>query len=202
MGITIIENGPLKVDSKNVKWMKGDDDIDIRQPAMLCVCGSSKNKPYCDGAHMKNGFSSKKDISKEIIQTYEGKDITIHFNRSICAGASTCVSDLNKVFKSGDGDNWIYPDNDINNNIIKTISKCPSGALSYQINDKVFIDKREVPKISIVKDGPYNVEAIDIETSQIPTNYSETKYALCRCGNSKNKPYCDYSHAQSKWSDE
>lgn len=200
--ITGFENGPLEVDCKDAVLMQDTKKLDAKSPAYLCRCGQSKNKPFCDGSHVQAGFESKRVISEETLQTYEGKEITINFNRSICAGASECVKGLSSVFKSGNNSNWIFPDEDSNENIIKTISTCPSGALSYAIEGKISIDTRTKPKVSIIKNGPYAVEGITLEEMSVPTNFSTTKYTLCRCGFSKNKPYCDYSHAENSWSDE
>ena len=196
------ENGPLELDCSDVLMMKDGEKLETKNPAYLCRCGKSKNKPFCDGSHVEAGFLSKRDISQELLQNYEGKEITINFNRSICAGSGECVHRLSSVFKSGDGNNWIFPDKDKSEKIIKTIKACPSGALSYSIKGKTDIDSRSEPKVSVVKNGPYRVEGIKLEGRPIPTNFSETKYTLCRCGYSKNKPYCDYSHAQNRWNDE
>ena len=196
------ENGPLEVDCVDAVWMKDGKKLEVENPSHPCRCGKSKNKPFCDGSHVKEGFESKKEISDEVVQTYKGKELTINFNRSICAGASECVKGLSSVFKSGDGSNWIFPDEGSSENIIKTVSACPSGALSYTIEGKTSIDTRTKPSINIIKDGPYAVEGIKLEGMSVPTNFSSTKYALCRCGFSKNKPYCDYSHAQNNWKDE
>ncbi|MGB5965430.1 MAG: (4Fe-4S)-binding protein, partial [Sulfurimonadaceae bacterium] len=133
---------------------------------------------------------------------YEGQEITIHFNRSICAGAAACVHGLPTVFTSDNSTDWIRPDNEKNAKIIETIKACPSGALSYSVKGKTTIDARSVPKITIVKNGPYKVEGITLEGMPTPTNFSTTKYVLCRCGHSKNRPYCDYSHAENSWNDE
>jgi len=181
---------------------KDGKQVEKENPAYLCRCGDSKNKPFCDGTHEKVGFSSKREISEEIIQVYEGKKITVNFNRSICAGAANCVHGLPSVFTSDKSTNWIYPDKDSNDKIIKTVNSCPSGALSYSIKGKVTIDKRTEIKISIVKNGPYVVEGVKLEGMPTPTNFSTTKYTLCRCGHSKNRPFCDYSHAENNWSDE
>lgn len=196
------ENGPLEVDCEEAVFMKEGQRLAVENPSHPCRCGKSKNKPFCDGSHIEAGFESKREISEEVLQTYKGNKIRINFNRSICAGSGECVHGLASVFKSGDGTNWIFPDNDSNENIIKTIKACPSGALSYTIDEKTDIDTRSEPKITVIKNGPYRVEGIRLEGVQVPTNFSQTKYTLCRCGSSKNKPYCDYSHAENSWSDE
>jgi len=196
------ENGPLEVDCADAVFMQEGKELKVENLSHPCRCGKSQNKPFCDGSHVQAGFSDKREISQEVEQSYKGEEVTINFNRSICAGAGECVRGLATVFKSGDSDNWIFPDADSNENIIKTISACPSGALSYTVDGKTTIDTRVKPKVSIIKNGPYNVEGIKLEGMPIPTNFSETKYTLCRCGYSKNKPYCDYSHAQNDWNDE
>ena len=201
--INQVENGPLIVECKEAVIEKEGVKIEVENPAYLCRCGNSKNKPFCDGTHQETGFLSKRDISKEIIQIYEGKDIRVNFNRSICAGAAACVRTLPSVFKTDNSTDWIHPDNDKNEMIIKTIKACPSGALSYALNGETHIDKRDGVKVSVIKNGPYRVEGnISLENDLKPMSFSETKYMLCRCGHSKNKPYCDYSHAQNGWKDE
>jgi len=196
------ENGPLEVDCADAVWMKDGKNLEVENPSHPCRCGKSKNKPFCDGSHVAAGFLSKSEISQEVLQNYEGKEIEVHFNRSICAGEAACIKGLPFVFKSGDGNNWIFPDEDESEKIIKTIKSCPSGALSFSVKKKKSIDSRTEPKIEIVKDGPYKIEGITLEGMSTPTNFSPSKYTLCRCGYSKNKPYCDYSHAQNNWCDE
>ena len=196
------ENGPLEVDCVDVVFIKDGQKIEAENPAYLCRCGHSKNKPFCDGTHEKVGFTSKREISEETLQVYEGKEVTVNFNRSICAGSAKCVHGLPTVFKSDNSTDWIKPDSDKNAKIIETIKACPSGALSYTTNDKITVDKRIEPKITIMKNGSYYVEGIALEGMPIPTNFSTTKYTLCRCGHSKNRPFCDYSHADVSWSDE
>jgi len=196
------ENGPLELDCSDVLMMKDGEKLETKNPAYLCRCGKSKNKPFCDGTHTKAGFLSERDISKEILQSYEGKEIRVDFNRSICAGAAECVNGLPSVFKSGNSKDWIFPDEDKREKIVKTIRRCPSGALSFQVQGETSTELGMNPKISVIKDGPYNVEGINVVGFYTPTNFSGIKCTLCRCGHSENKPYCDYSHAENKWSDE
>ena len=201
--IIAVSNGPLvlKSDDNSSIIFKDGKKVRSSTPAYLCRCGASKNKPFCDGTHQHTHFFDKRDIKEELIQEYKGEKLTITFNRSICSGAANCVQQLPEVFSVKGSTAWISPDEADLESIIQTIKTCPSGALSYTINDKVNIDSRTTSKISIIKDGPYYVEAIDFKHRAVPTNFAPTKYALCRCGLSKNKPYCDYSHAEKEWSD-
>ncbi|PHR58474.1 MAG: hypothetical protein COA44_03245 [Arcobacter sp.] len=199
--ISGFENGPLEVDCENVEFIQDGKKLEVKNPSYLCRCGHSKSKPFCDGTHAKVDFESKREISEEVLQNYEGKELSIHFNRSICSGSSHCVHGLGSVFKSGDNLNWIDPNAAKAENIIKQIKACPSGALSYSIKNEVQIDSRHLSKIEIIKNGPYNVEGINLEGFDFPTKFSATKYTLCRCGYSKNKPFCDYSHAEKNWKD-
>ena len=204
MDVKIIgfENGPLKLDCDEDIIYQDGQTLSSDKPAYLCRCGSSKKKPFCDGSHAKSGFSSKQEIKEEVLQSYKGKELSVNFNRSICAGASECVKGLPSVFKTQDESNWIFPDEATKDQLIKTLNRCPSGALSYTIEKKTCIDKRSEAKVSIIKNGPYAVEGIIIEDMPTPTNFAASKYTLCRCGFSNNKPYCDYSHAQNSWKDE
>ena len=106
----------------------------------LCRCGASKNKP-----HGTIGFSSENKIAensgsgseeKKVIKdrrkSYVGKKITVHDNRRICSHAAECVNNLPSVFKLN-ARPWIDPDGATLEEIINTIRKCPSGALSYSI---------------------------------------------------------------------
>lgn len=199
--IVEIEDGPLILKSDTPILVRDGEVLITETTSYLCRCGSSANKPFCDGEHKKQGFTTRREIKEELLQEYEGKDITVHFNRSICAGAGACVKGLPSVFISGSSSSWIHPNSDSVDNIINTIKACPSGALSYSLNGKIHIHAKVKPKITIVKDGPYNVEGISSTHKLKPTNFSETKYTLCRCGHSRNKPYCDYSHAEKEWKD-
>ena len=90
---------------------------------------------------------------------------------------------------------WIDPDGTSVEEIIETIKKCPSGALSYSIDDVEHLDKDRAPMVTVTNDGPYSVTG-GIELIGVPfgEGASTEHYTLCRCGASKNKPFCDGSH--------
>jgi len=170
----------------------------------LCRCGGSNNKPFCDGTHGTNGFTDKKiaDGSKDMRDNYVGKTITIHDNRGICAHAGRCTDNLAKVFKLKE-EPWIDPDGATAEEIIATIRMCPSGALSYSIGGEEHRDQDREPMVTVTKDGPYavtgGIELIDKERGE---GASTEHYTLCRCGGSKNKPFCDGTHWHKGFKDD
>jgi CDGSH-type Zn-finger protein/ferredoxin len=200
--LTPQKDGPLQLDTEKRIIVKDGVQLEIEGSVLLCTCGQSGTKPICDFTHVSADFSSEREIDEEILQEYPGQEITVYFNRSICSGAGACVRGLPSVFRSGDSSNWIFPDEDTPAKIIERVKACPSGALSYGIGDgDVVIEEGGEEKITVVKDGPYNVEGIALDTLNTPTHGAASKYALCRCGFSQNKPFCDYSHAEKGWRD-
>jgi CDGSH-type Zn-finger protein len=170
----------------------------------LCRCGASKNKPFCDGTHNVIRFSSDNklipehaQISKGKKKSYTGKNIIVHDNRRICSHAGECVNSLSSVFRL-DAKPWIDPDGASAEEIMKTIRKCPSGALSYSIGGIEYKDQMtRDPLVTVSKNGPYLVTGgIDLigDNIQWADGASKEHYTLCRCGASNNKPFCDGTH--------
>jgi CDGSH-type Zn-finger protein len=90
---------------------------------------------------------------------------------------------------------WIDPNGAEGKEIIRVIEMCPSGALSYT-KDSVKHDSLDrEPAISLSKNGPYRVVGwIEFEDIESAKPESSEHYTLCRCGSSKNKPYCSGQH--------
>jgi CDGSH-type Zn-finger protein len=202
--IDVLDDGPLIVDNiTNLKNSKGEK-LETDMKIALCRCGHSENKPFCDGTHKKVGFSGEREsnasFSKE--RVYEGKEITVHDNRTICCHAGECVSNLNSVFDINTNP-WINPDNATAREVIDVVKKCPSGALSYSIDNVQTRDFNGSPEINIAQNGPYNVTGnIEISVQDEIQPPSKEHYSLYRCGASKNKPYFDGSHNDIKFKDE
>lgn len=162
----------------------------------LCRCGGSANKPFCDGTHGKNGFTDEKKTDGQLNRrdNYGGKQITIHDNRAICAHAGRCTDGLSSVFKLKQ-EPWIDPDGATAEKIIETINRCPSGALSYSVDDVENKSSERQPKVTVTRNGPYAVTGgIELLDTTIGEGASKEHYTLCRCGGSKNKPFCDGTH--------
>ena len=170
----------------------------------LCRCGGSNNKPFCDGTHGKNGFTDRKltDGALDKRTDYVGKKITIHDNRGICAHAGYCTDNLASVFKMKT-EPWIDPDGAAVEEIIETIKKCPSGALSYTVDSVEHRDQDREAMVTVTKDGPYAITGgIELLEQLLGEGASTEHYTLCRCGGSKNKPFCDGTHWHIGFRDE
>lgn len=165
----------------------------------LCRCGKSKNKPFCDGTHSTIGFSGeRKPVEQKPAEHYEGKDITIIYDRHLCMGAGFC-GELESVF--GTHDKPIYePDGAPAEAIVETIRKCPSGALSYIKEGKHHQTYHDKPELVVEKDGPLHVhgavELVDDQNSDKLLTAGD-HYTLCRCGASRKKPLCDGTHLKT-----
>ena len=217
--ISVLPNGPYyllnEMEPKvveNLQNSKGEPLSTVSGVA-LCRCGASNNKPFCDGTHGTIGFSSENktaaDDSEHMIRNkrknYVGREIIIHDNRRTCSHAAECVNNLSSVFKFN-ARPWINPDSAKAEDIIDTIRKCPSGALSYSINGIEYRNQDERrPMIMVSKDGPYLVTGgIDLlgGNIQFAEGASREHYTLCRCGASNYKPFCDGMHRTVNFKDD
>jgi CDGSH-type Zn-finger protein len=179
----------------NLRRQNGDACASVRGIA-LCRCGGSKNKPFCDGTHSTNGFRSTRltDGSLDRRTSYRGKRITVHDNRGICSHAGHCTDSLESVFRMRT-EPWIDPDGAAVEEIMATIRKCPSGALSYTIDGVEQRDQEREPLVTVTNDGPYAITGgIELQGVAFGDGASREHYTLCRCGGSKNKPFCDGTH--------
>ena len=97
---------------------------------------------------------------------------------------------------------WIAPDAASVEKVIETIRKCPSGALSYAIDGVEAAPPRRAPMVEVTDDGPYAVTGgVELATGRWGEGASREHFTLCRCGMSKNKPFCDGSHWDAKFRD-
>ncbi len=200
-------NGPLSlapdpVPVPNLRRASGEACV-TKRAVSLCRCGGSKAKPFCDGTHSKIGFTDANtaDAAKNVRQAYAGKRITIFDNRAICSHAGHCTDGLAAVFRMGK-EPWIDPDGAAVEKIIATIQKCPSGALGYAIDGKEAVPPARPPLVTVTDDGPYAITGgIELAGVAFGDGASTEHYTLCRCGASKNKPFCDGSHWDAKFKD-
>lgn len=134
---------------------------------------------------------------EEKIITYKGDEIKVTFDANRCIHSAECVRGLPSVFDV-DKKPWIQPDNSSPDKIAEVIHRCPTGALQYErLDGKENESPPKQNKISLGKDGPvYMYGDIEIQNADGNVVLEDTRFALCRCGESSNKPACDNSHEE------
>ncbi|MBC8024844.1 MAG: CDGSH iron-sulfur domain-containing protein, partial [Steroidobacteraceae bacterium] len=122
----------------------------------------------------------------------EGRDLTLIYEGKKCIHSRFCVTWGPKVFIANVKGPWINPDAMPTDALTEIAHVCVSGAIRYQRKDGQ-PDEQAPPVnlISVREGGPYAIKA-DIRLDGAPAG--NFRYTLCRCGASKNKPFCDGSH--------
>ncbi len=193
--IEVAKNGPYLVRGPCLLRDARGEHTPARGAIALCRCGNSSRKPFCDGTHTKLAFDGARLAAEpaDPVDIYRGKRIAIHDNRAICAHAGVCTENLPHVFRLGQ-EPWVDADGADAEAIIELVKRCPSGALS------VTVDGTPVPAgspectITASKNGPYFVTGeVELKADGVTPRVAE-RYALCRCGASKRKPFCDGTH--------
>ena len=138
----------------------------------------------------------------ERTSVYRGAKLAVAYDRVRCIHAAECGRGLKKVFDASK-DPWIDPDLAQAEEVIAVIERCPSGALTYERLDG---GAAEAPApqntVAVMADGPlYLHGTIALQDSDRNPVAEEARVALCRCGQSTHKPYCDGSHAKARFKD-
>lgn len=134
---------------------------------------------------------------------YTNGEVTVVWKPKLCIHSTICWKGLISVFNPKERP-WIKMDGATTDRIIEQVRQCPSGALSYYMNAgeikeegpaDVVAESAHIMKIEVTPNGPYLIktECLIVHSD----GREETKtgtVALCRCGASANKPYCDGSH--------
>lgn len=123
--------------------------------------------------------------NKDIIKKYSTQDITIVWKPGLCIHAANCVNSLPHVYRP-DSSPWIVPENASTDDLIEQINTCPSGALSYKLNDNKYTTNTKNITMKNSKVAGESPMMVNLE--------SDKTYAWCACGHSSNQPWCDGSH--------
>jgi len=173
----------------------------------LCRCGKSKNAPFCDGAHASCGFSLGETASREkyedraFVTKCPGLDL---YDDERCAFARFCHRDSGNVWDLAD-----YSDDEyFRQEAIKAAVECPSGRLEVRDKAGNRIEPHLEPEIIILQDPSRGASAciavtgdIEIEAADGHIYEHRNRVALCRCGRSGNKPFCDAAHISVGFTD-
>jgi CDGSH-type Zn-finger protein/uncharacterized Fe-S cluster protein YjdI len=127
---------------------------------------------------------------------YKGREVDVTFDIRRCIHAEQCVKNLPKVFDPQRRP-WIEPDQADKHSIIDVVHRCPTGALRYVRRDGGPDESPGANSISVGVDGPLWVTGdITIRSADGAEVSADNRVALCRCGASKAKPFCDGKHSK------
>jgi CDGSH-type Zn-finger protein/uncharacterized Fe-S cluster protein YjdI len=125
-------------------------------------------------------------------ETVVGREVTIHFDATLCIHSRGCVLGYPQVYVPNVQGAWLHPDAASAGEVMHTALNCPSGAIRVTRNDGS-ADSEAPPVVNTMRvreNGPLALEA-DLSISGEKAGARAT---LCRCGQSKNKPFCDGAH--------
>jgi CDGSH-type Zn-finger protein/uncharacterized Fe-S cluster protein YjdI len=126
--------------------------------------------------------------------TASSDDIEIRFDVARCIHSRRCVLNAPTVFLANVKGPWLHPETDSVEHLVHVAQSCPSGAITYRRLDGG--SEEEAPRVNTIQlrqNGPYAFRA-SLNVDEQPALFRTT---LCRCGKSKNKPFCDNSHIEA-----
>ncbi len=134
---------------------------------------------------------------KDIEKKYSNGEVTIVWKPKACIHSTICFKGLGEVFDPRKRP-WVTPEKSTTEKIIEQVKKCPSGALSYFMNQSADSAPVSVHAETIVEpspNGPLLVYGnVVIKNADGVLSKKNNVTAFCRCGASGNKPFCDGSH--------
>lgn len=174
----------------------------------LCRCGRSKHAPFCDGSHAEQPPFDGPEIAdrtpyRERAEVFRGQGIDL-YDDNRCAYARIChyngVPIWNVQEEPGEG---------LKQKVIEMAENCPTGRLTAVDSETGTVYEHDFePSIVLVEDGgmacsgPLMVRGGVPLISQDGTEYERrNRYALCRCGQSTNIPFCDAMHVNARFED-
>lgn len=219
--ITVIEGGPYKVTGKpplqqviievdargtSQTYGKGQT-FESKDTVFLCRCGHSKRKPFCDGSHATAGEDLTETASfaplLEGAQEIDGPRLALTDNEKFCGFARFCDAGQrvwNEVQLAGAQHEQLTK---------HVAAHCPGGRLMvWDEASKQPIEPAEAPTVNFIEDPAEGCSAgimvrggIRVNSAKGESYEVRNRQALCRCGKSSNKPFCDGTHASFKFND-
>ena len=132
-------------------------------------------------------------------KVYRGRDIEVSFDLDICIHVAECLRGDPLVFEL-DRRPWVLPDAGDADVVAKVVELCPSGALQYRRLDGNQQETHEgLTRVTPTRNGPLLVVGEIEVTHEDGTIETLPRATLCRCGQSKHKPFCDNTHLAVKF---
>jgi uncharacterized Fe-S cluster protein YjdI len=128
------------------------------------------------------------------MKEYSNGETTVVWDETKCIHSANCIRGLPKVFNPARRP-WINLEGTPTKDIIETVGRCPSGALTIRSGET---DSPPAVQITLAANGPLLIQGTVTLTDEAGKSVvKEGVFALCRCGASAGKPYCDGSHRRT-----
>lgn len=183
-------------------------NYEVKDEYHLCRCGQSGHKPFCDGTHAKVGFDGAEVAARvpydERAQIYEGPAVDLGDDNR-CAFARLCHRE--------DGDVWTLTEEAgggaLKQEAVAASWHCPTGRLQHRDSETGEVyEQRFDMSIVILEAAGRNASGPLFVRGGVPLIGADgfqyevrNRYALCRCGGSSNKPFCDATHVTMGFDD-
>jgi len=190
-----------------VEWIEGEA-VAAGEQYLLCRCGRSDRKPFCDGSHMDVAFDGTETACRdnyfERAGVIDGPVVLVTDVIELCAEARYCAAGKALWNSTGEAED----PKDVEQVILQA-SMCPSGRyVAWDVGSGVSYEPVLEPSIGLIEDPQLEVSGglwvqggIPVESADGFTNEVRNRQTLCRCGQSKNKPFCDGTHCETGFVD-
>jgi CDGSH-type Zn-finger protein len=191
----------VNAEGESVKWNRGEK-FPTPENYALCRCGQSAQKPFCDGTHSKVGFDGTETASREPYQAQAeqigGPALSLTDAQGLCAFARFC---------DPKGQIWNLVNRTdeptARKDFVREAGDCPAGRLvAWDNATGKPVEPKFEPSIGLVEDpekkcsGPVWLRGgIQVIAADGFAYEVRNRVTLCRCGASRNKPFCDGQHA-------
>ena len=197
--------GPLPIArTRTVKTEFGEpvdyapfERLEAGETYRLCRCGKSADKPFCDDSHEEEpriDVTERADHGARAARAdiFQGEGAVITDDLSICSKAGYCRDRFTGVWQMLGS-----TDPAVRDRMKRMVELCPSGRLAWSESVGALEHEPEYePEIAVFRNGPLFVRGgVRVVGSDGEPYEVRNRQALCRCGYSRNKPFCDGSHA-------
>lgn len=136
-------------------------------------------------------------MDRKITKKYTNGEVTVVWQPEKCIHSTLCFTGLPTVFNPRERP-WVKPEGGTTQQIIDQVKRCPSGALSYFMNDEENKEEALLESvIEVLSNGPLLIYGtLKLKDKNGEQTLENKTTALCRCGQSSNKPFCDGTHAK------
>lgn len=210
MQVQVTEDGPYVVRGRtplartgvvesphgeSIAW-ESDEPIPTRRSYSLCRCGGSSTKPFCDETHRANGFDGTEVADRgpraARARVLEGDGVAVTDDPSLCTHVGFCTNRRTHIWEMLAD----TTDPEVRERLIAMVSLCPSGRLAHRPSAaEPDVEPVYPPSVAVVRDGPLWVRGgVEVVGADGVPYERRNRVTLCRCGASRNKPFCDGSH--------